>query len=186
MDEDDRSRFERLYRAHVDAVFAYARSRATSERAAEVVEETFLVAWRRLHELPAEPRAWLIGVARRSLANAWRSDRRREALDVRMLAERAGNLAAYADPADEVIAREQSLGALRSLPESDRELIALVAWGELLPSAAAAVLGCSKATFLVRLHRARRRYQAALAEADAEPPPAFGSVTRPRFAKETL
>ena len=41
----------------------------------------------------------------------------------------------------------------------------LVAWDGLEPAAAAAVLGCTKASFGMRLHRARRRFAAALERA---------------------
>jgi len=33
----------------------------------DVVAETFLVAWRRLDDIPAEARPWLLGVARKTL-----------------------------------------------------------------------------------------------------------------------
>jgi len=45
---DRRARFEALWRAHHDAVMAFALRRATREQACDVVEETFLAAWRRL------------------------------------------------------------------------------------------------------------------------------------------
>ena len=53
------------------------------EDAADVVAETFLVAWRRLGEVPngAEARLWLHGVARRVIANLDRSGRRRTLRD---------------------------------------------------------------------------------------------------------
>lgn len=35
-----------------------------------MVAETFLVAWRRLDELPDEAKPWLLGVARRVLATS--------------------------------------------------------------------------------------------------------------------
>lgn len=43
----------------------------TPKDAADAVAETFLVAWRRLPEVPSgeEARPWLYGVARRTLAN---------------------------------------------------------------------------------------------------------------------
>jgi RNA polymerase sigma-70 factor (ECF subfamily) len=161
----DAERFDRLYRTHANAVLAYVRSRSGPEHAREVVEETFLVAWRRLDDLPIEPRAWLIGVARRLLANTRRAEARREALGVRILAEQAGDLVA-GDPAEIVVERDASLDALTRISDADRELLALVAWGELSPAEAAKVLGCSRTAFLVRLHRARRRFEEALGRDD--------------------
>jgi RNA polymerase sigma-70 factor (ECF subfamily) len=45
--------------------------------------------------------------------------------------------------------------ALRALPPDDREVLLLVAWEELTPSEAAAVLGIPAGTARSRLHRAR-------------------------------
>jgi RNA polymerase sigma-70 factor (ECF subfamily) len=50
----------------------------------------------------------------------------------------------------------------------NREILLLVAWEDLDPSSAAAALGCSRATFAVRLHRARRRLASAMAQAERE------------------
>src|SRR5205085_5958937 len=58
--------------------------------------------------------------------------------------------------------------ALRSLGPADREALLLVAWEDLAPTQAARVLGVKATAFRVRLLRARRRLQAALAE-DARP-----------------
>nr|WP_307871954.1 sigma-70 region 4 domain-containing protein [Micromonospora sp. U21] len=48
------------------------------------------------------------------------------------------------------------LAALARLTEDDRELLTLMAWQNLSSREAAWVIGCSTATFFVRLHRARR------------------------------
>ena len=67
------------------------------------------------------------------------------------------------DVADEVSERIAVLTALAALPEQDRELLTLVAWHGLKPSEAARVVGCSTAAYFVRLHRARRRLERAMA-----------------------
>src|SRR5580765_4438253 len=88
-DESERGeRFERLYRGYGVEVLAYLRRRATRELADDGLAETFLVVWRRLDEVPDEPRAWLLGVARRVLANQRRSVRRQGALVERISMER--------------------------------------------------------------------------------------------------
>ena len=50
-----------------------------TDDAADVLAETFLVAWRRPDEIPPGPQArlWLYGTARRVLANQRRAERRR-------------------------------------------------------------------------------------------------------------
>jgi RNA polymerase sigma-70 factor (ECF subfamily) len=65
--------FESLFRDHYAAVRGYALRRAPRDMAPDVVAETFLVAWRRLDDVPADALPWLYGVARRVLANARRS-----------------------------------------------------------------------------------------------------------------
>jgi RNA polymerase sigma-70 factor (ECF subfamily) len=169
-EEDAEMQFERLYRAHADAVFAYAIARGSADAAKDVVEETFLVAWRRLDDVPDEPRAWLLGVARRVMSHDWRGRDRRAALAVRVRAERAFAQVG-ADPAVEVVERDLTLAVLDGLPSSDRELLCLLAWGDLAPEEVARLLDCTLPALRVRLHRARRRFEAALAKADPAPSP---------------
>lgn len=88
--EPREARFNRLYELHLDAVRAYAWRRAPG-LADDIVAETFLVAWRRLDEVPDDSLPWLIGVARNVRANLRRADRRREALVERLGAEPASS-----------------------------------------------------------------------------------------------
>ena len=67
--DERRARFERIWHDCASAVAAYALRRTSPEAVEDAVAETFLVAWRRLDEVPAEPLPWLYGVARRTLAN---------------------------------------------------------------------------------------------------------------------
>jgi RNA polymerase sigma-70 factor (ECF subfamily) len=161
--DDDEQRFARLYAEHGRDVMAYALRRASgSEDAADVVAETFLVAWRRLEDVPAgaEARLWLFGVARRALANQQRGERRRLRLAERL--RRELRVAAPAQPAagDE---RAAVLCALGRLDAGDRELMLLAGWEELDPGQIARVLGISAGAARTRLHRARRRLRRQLA-----------------------
>lgn len=140
-------RFEALFREHGDAVYRYAVRRDPGS-AEDVVAEAFLVAWRRLDDIPAEAeRAWLLGVSRRVHANARRGDQRREAL-----ARRLEHEWRPAEPADSMLHE-----ALACLPPRDQEVLMLVAWDGLDPAGAAQAMGCSRANLAVRLHRARKR-----------------------------
>jgi RNA polymerase sigma-70 factor (ECF subfamily) len=152
--------FNRLWQEHALAVLRYARRRVYDEQADEVVAETFVVAWRRLAEIPAAELPWLFGVARRVSANIRRSDQRRLALQDRM-AEQA-RLLAQAEPG----LGTPVLAALAELPDDDRELLMLLAWDGLTRHEAAVALGCSRGTLAVRLHRARRRLKAIMTESD--------------------
>lgn len=144
-----RARFERVFTTHYASVLAYG-LRPCEPQVAQDVAEVFLVAWRRLDEVPELELPWLYGVARRVLANELRSARRRRALaDRSSIALRAGLERSASDP--DVIA------ALAQLRARDRELLLLTAWDGLSSAEAAAALGCSNAAARVRLHRARRR-----------------------------
>ncbi|GAB3435443.1 hypothetical protein GCM10027517_04600 [Phycicoccus ginsengisoli] len=80
-------RFSALFERTHPALLGYAVRRvADPADAADVVAETYLVAWRRLDDVPGgdEARPWLFGVARRVLANHYRGERRRHALADRL------------------------------------------------------------------------------------------------------
>jgi RNA polymerase sigma factor (sigma-70 family) len=156
-------RFGKLYKAHVREVLAYAlRRTADAEDAADAVAEAFLVAWRRLPEVPSgkEARPWLYGVTRRTLSNQRRGDHRRRRLAERLRADLA---TAAADTAAETYG-DRFPAALETLHPDDREILRLSAWEELSPSEAARVLGISAIAARSRLHRARRRLGRALTE----------------------
>lgn len=150
-------RFERLWSEHSSAVLRYALRRVPSSSVDDVVAETFIVAWRRLADVPEPALPWLLGVARGVAANQMRSLNRQTALAIR-LASQPASATQMTSPAltDGVTA------ALDTLSDDDRELLTLIAWDGLEPREAAQVLGCASATVRVRLHRARARLREAL------------------------
>jgi RNA polymerase sigma-70 factor, ECF subfamily len=170
----DGERFELLYRQYFRAVLAYALARLDPELARDVAAETFLVAWRRLSDVPDDPLPWLYGVARKVTAGQLRGDGRRQALRARIVA-RDSTPGLPADPADVIARREAALAALDTLSDADREVLTLVAWHGLDGRQAADALGINQFSFAVRLHRARSRLSAALADADDN---ASGQVIR--------
>ncbi|GAA0578365.1 sigma-70 family RNA polymerase sigma factor [Kribbella sandramycini] len=152
-----RERFEELFDAHRDAVFGYLRRRMDSgDDAADVLADTFLVAWRRLDDVPDGPqtRAWLYGVARRVLANHRRGEGRRHALGEKLRLE----FSQHAEPDATLPDDSAAARAFRALPEADRELLSLVAWEELDSAQIGTVLGISRNAVRIRLHRARKRF----------------------------
>lgn len=64
--------------------------------------------------------------------------------------------------------------ALARLGEDDAEILRLWAWEQLEPAEIASVLGISAAASRVRLHRARRRLEAALTAQAHLPAPSHG------------
>lgn len=154
MDSLGHVQWERLYSSHADHVFAYASRRVGPDEAADIVADTFLVAWRRIDDVPEDALPWLYAAARNVINNSRRAEVRRDALQRRLASVGAGE--ATPDPAPEVETRADILAAMRSLPATEREALMLVAWEDLDSRRAAAVMGCSPGTFAVRLHRGRR------------------------------
>jgi RNA polymerase sigma-70 factor, ECF subfamily len=133
-----------------------------------------MTVWRRLDDVPTDdPLPWIYGVARRVLANQFRTTRRRGALFSRLAVEPATG-ASSTDPAELVGERELLAQAFGQLREEDREVLALVSWEGLDPQRGAKVLGITSEAFTARVYRARRRLRVALEEAE---PPA-GEVER--------
>ncbi len=165
----DAERFERLYQQHFDHVAAYLLARVDRDAAADALAATFEVAWRRIAELPGQELPWLLGVARRVLANARRSRARQAAL-----VERMASTTRSADGAQEDAGVAAELAAaIAQLTGSQQEALLLIAWDGLSEREAALALGCSRAAFASRLHRARARVRAAMA------PPQGGRESAP-------
>ena len=173
--EPRRARFEALFREHHPAVRAFARRRVPSEVVDDIVSETFLVAWRRLEDVPEPARPWLLTVARNVAGTQRRGAARRERL---WLKAQSGHVEGY-DPGELEPGDGRVLGALARLSERDREALTLVAWDGLTPAEAAAVLGEPSVRFRQRLHRAGGRLQAQLAAGPRAEQPA---LSRPPHA----
>jgi len=153
-------RFRELFESNFRPLLAYALRRTEPrEEAADVVAETFLVAWRRLDDVPegAAARPWLFGVARRILSNQVRGQWRRSRLVDRL---RGDLIMAY--PATPVTEATVVGVALNRLDEADRELLRLTAWEGLTPSDLAVVMDIPPGTARSRLHRARSRLRVEL------------------------
>lgn len=170
--EADRERFEHVYRQTRIAILAYlVRRTESAEDAADMLGEVYLIAWRRINDLPSggQARLWLFGVARRVLAN----QRRRYRSQDRLAATLEETLRLHGRE-EQWAAREEGLSdtivaALNTLSAPDRELLMLSAWEELSPAEIAIVLSRPAALIRVRLHRARAKLRARLIDPDREP-----------------
>jgi len=128
--------FEELYRATYPRVLACARSVASREDADDAVAEAYAIAWRRQQDIRAGVElGWMIGVARRVLANARRRRRRAGALHALLDLQPK---AVAPDPAERVEDGDLR-AALMTLSPLDREAVLLAAWFDL--SSADAVKG---------------------------------------------
>lgn len=154
-------------RANSEDLLAYFERRtAVREDAADLLGETMLQAWRRTDALPiGEPvrqRMWLFTIAGNVLANHRRAASRRVSLAGR-LRDRIAVLEAASspgDPADAAAVR----GAVRRLPQAQRELVMLVHWDGLSIAEAAEVLGLNPSTARGRYAEGRARLRGALVQ----------------------
>jgi RNA polymerase sigma-70 factor (ECF subfamily) len=138
-------RFEQIYEQHAGAVRAYVRRRAPESLVDDVVADVFVVALRRLDEVPRNALPWLYAVARKTLANE-----RRKRREVPVAAPEASY-----EP--EPVGDSQLAAAFAALSDADREILRLVAWEGVSLRDAARVLECSPVAARVRLHRAKAR-----------------------------
>ena len=175
-------RFERLYEQHFTAVAGYLLARVDRDAAADAVAATFEVAWRRIGEVPPHELPWLLGVARRVLANARRSRARQAALLERMTAATPGG--DHGDDGDGALAAALA-NAIAQLTAPQQEALLLIAWDGLSEREAALALGCTREAFAARLHRARARVRAALERSRAAGPASQKSSNQIQIAKTT-
>jgi RNA polymerase sigma factor (sigma-70 family) len=140
-------------------VGAYLRRRAYPLNDADVeelIQAVYVVAWRRLDDIPLGAEcAWLIGVARNVLNNERRGHSRRRNLQGRLTPRRDEPSAE-----DHAIANEQLRIALGALSDSDRELLLLHFWDGLKATEIAHVMGIRPGAAATRLSRASARLRA--------------------------
>jgi RNA polymerase sigma-70 factor (ECF subfamily) len=154
-----------MVRDHSPQVGNYLRRRLYPLNATDLddlVEETMLVVWRRLDDIPADAELpWMIGVARNVLRNARRNQGRRSAFES-SLVPRANNASAE----DHVIADASVRGALMALSDDDREILMLNAWDGLSTEALGVALVITTNAAAVRLSRAQARFRENFASAE--------------------
>lgn len=175
----DGTAFGELYQRHARSIQSYCLWRTAAQQLAEDVTATvFLEAWRhrRRLDLTTESAApLLLGVANNVLRNHWRSQRRH----ARALERIRKADADITWDEDELIARIDAMSeirdagaAIRALPQREREVLALLAWGELSYAETAAALGIPVGTVRSRVSRARSRLGDAFADVSPLPTPA--------------
>lgn len=151
-------RFRTLYDdVHVD-LLRFVRRRTHPAHAEDVVSEVMLVAWRQLDDVPRDlssARAWLFGVARHTLLNAGRRERKQESLPILVL-EAAPVVTDGDQSADFVAMRIDLAKAWRALNPIHEEALGLFVFDGLSAPEAAMVLGISPTAFRLRLSRARK------------------------------
>ncbi len=151
------SRFRAVYEATYDDLLRFAQRRVDRSHAEDVTADVFLVAWRRLDDLPErveDARPWLFGVARATLLNHRRGSRRRDALAVRLTD--ASLMGSVDSAADLTVSRLDLAAGWARLSDAEQEALSLTVWEGLSSAQAGVVLGCSATAYRLRLSRARR------------------------------
>jgi RNA polymerase sigma factor (sigma-70 family) len=170
--EEDRSRFEALYLAHYQDIYAYVgrRSPIGGLDVADIVADVFATAWRRFDVVPAMPddRLWLFGVARRCLLESHRRQSRRDSLISRLKHQRQIPAEPHGAALDNAVARVRT--AVAELRALDREALILVMWDGLSHAEAAEVLGCSVNAVALRIAKAKERLRQRLLASSADAP----------------
>jgi RNA polymerase sigma factor (sigma-70 family) len=167
----DPDRFAVIYDRYAATLYRYAHQRVGAEGADDVVADAFLSAFRGRGQYDLsrpDARPWLFGILTRKLA----SHHRKEKARYRAMA-RAAPDGVLEGPADEVAtrviadaARRPLAAALAALSRGDRDVLLLVAWGQLSYDEVAAALSIPPGTVGSRLNRARRKVREALGGVD--------------------
>ncbi|TDW14114.1 RNA polymerase sigma factor [Kribbella kalugense] len=171
---EEPERFALIFDRYFGQVHSYVARRLGSDIADDLAAETFLIAFRqreRFDRRSGVVRAWLYGIA----TNLIRRHRRDEVRAWRATAKLPLPVPVAAHE-DRVAAQVTAQGASRELAAAlaklnakDREVLLLVALGQLTYDEVAAALGIAYGTVCSRLSRARRVVRAAVTNPTEEP-----------------
>jgi RNA polymerase sigma-70 factor (ECF subfamily) len=151
--------FAWMWAQHARAVWAYAARRIGPDKADDVVSKTFLILWRRAEELKMpQSRGFTLGIARRVLADDYRSQARMDALVSRLTV--AGLTEAQVSQPS--VQRSLPDELVNRLAPEDLELLLLLVWDGLKPREIAVVLDISPGACRKRIFQARKRARQAL------------------------
>jgi RNA polymerase sigma-70 factor (ECF subfamily) len=143
-----------MHDAHAGAVWGFVLGLVGGDRARaeDVVQETFLRAWRSPRVLAGPPTAarnWLFTVARRIVIDEWRAGVRRPESVTAQVPEQP-----YADPTAQIVERQLMVTALRTLSPEHRQVLVTCYYRGASLSEAAQLLELPLGTVKSRLHYA--------------------------------
>jgi RNA polymerase sigma factor (sigma-70 family) len=158
--------FALLYDRYGDVLYSYA-FRRVGAAADDLVSETFLIAFKRRATYDVErrdARAWLFGILTREISQHRRREKARYRAAARSVAQTVMD-----GLAEDVVARAAAQAArglisraLAQLAARDRDVLLLVAWGQLSYEEVASALEIPVGTVRSRLNRARTQIRKAL------------------------
>jgi len=159
--------FAALFDRHAVVVHRYLARRVGTGAADDLLAQTFLVAYERRRGYDRsrpDARPWLFGIATNLLRRCQRDEVRQYQAWARTGVDpvAADHATRVADQVDAAAAAGRLAGALAGLAPADREVLLLVAWGQLTYPEVAAALDIPVGTVRSRLHRARAALRAAV------------------------
>jgi RNA polymerase sigma-70 factor, ECF subfamily len=160
----DAAAFTRIFDRHRHAGHAYFLGRvADPELARDLLQETFLRAWRRLPEIaPLEgerQRAWIFTVARNLAIDSYRANAARRAAEAALRHDAATFQTTVAGPHRQAELGErlaQLDAAIRRLPEDQRVILSMASAGELTSRQIGEALGEPAGTVRIVAGESRR------------------------------
>lgn len=160
---DDTETFAELFERHRHGIHAYLLGKTShAEAASDLLQETFLRAWRAFGELGLleddRQRAWLFTVARNLVVDRYRSRARRQATLDALVDTHRRHDAEQGDTAEQIVARDQlaQLGhAIAALPDRQRTVLTMATVGDMTSREIAQALDLPAGTVRYELHQAR-------------------------------
>jgi len=159
--------FGEIYRRYFSEIYAYVAGRLGRDTADDLAAETFLAAFRRRRSFSPERggvRPWLYGIATNVVAEYRRQESRRYRALAKVGADPDvdGDEDRVVDRVSAADQRGQLAAALARLPARDRDVLMLVALGDLSYAEVAFALSIPEGTVGSRLTRVRRTLTRAL------------------------
>ena len=158
-------RFRSIFDDYFEEMRGYCLRRLPVADANDAVAEVFMVAWRRIGEVPPDDRArvWLFAVARNVVRNRARTNRRAGRLQGKLASLGPEHAAGPETQLLATAAQAEIAAALDRLRPADREVIRLRLWDELSVAETAAVLRTSEKAASKRYSRALQKVERVLA-----------------------
>ncbi len=162
-------RFEQLAVPHMTAVYRLARQLTDAQAAQDLVQETYLRAWKYFDGFDTETncRAWLMRILRNVWVDRWHKHR----LELPLRESEIEGVEPYYDWEDEFLSDQFSpevSRALEQLPEEYRWAVLLVDVEEFSYQEIAGILKCPVGTVMSRINRGRRLLARLLRDAAGE------------------